>query len=103
MLEETETVRSEMSRGAWDSRRKCPESYTPASTDPTAGHLEAITGIIYKRSEVTRQKCRCRDSGGAGERARKERERVSRDLGLASTPSWLCVRTAQRVQTIKPH
>lgn len=82
--EETETVRSEtrrehetlgpsqqqeVSRGL---RPSAGRRYKPVP-DPTAGHLEAITGIIYNRSEVTRQKCRCRDSGGAGARERESR------------------------------
>lgn len=71
-----------------------------AVPDPTAGHLEAITGIIYNRSEVTRQKCRCRDSGGAGARA-GERES---GRGRAETSGWPllpCERVSEPVRESK--
>lgn len=108
--EETETVRSEtrrehetlgpsqqqeVSRGLHPSAGR---RYKPVP-DPTAGHLEAITGIIYNRSEVTRQKCRCRDSGGAGARERES------GRGRAETSGWPllpCERVSEPVRESKP-
>lgn len=67
----------------------------PSVPDPTAGHLEAITGIIYNRSEVMRQKCRCRDSGGEGERERGRTE-------ISDWPLLPCDRVSEPLRMSKP-